>query len=210
MTDDRRVSASTGRRDRLDRPGWSYVEALALDAFTAADWALLDGQRGDFYRRHQAAEVLRMFAASAEDPTFGYQVNNFRHGLQSATRALQDGLDEETVVVCLLHDIGFIACPSSHGAFAAALLGPYVGEANRWMLEHHQVFQQVHLPTYPNNDARARERWRGHPAFEWTARFVARYDQDTIDPGAPMLPLAAFEPMVQRLFLRPPRPLPLD
>ncbi|MBI3513732.1 MAG: phosphohydrolase [Proteobacteria bacterium] len=197
-------------RDALDKADWSYVEAPSLEAFTAADWAVLNAQRDDFYRRRQAADVLRMLAASADDPTFGYQVNNFRHCLQAATRAQQDGLDEETVVVCLLHDIGFVACPSNHGAFAAALLGPYVSAANEWMLAHHQVFQQVHLLTYPGNDPSAREHWRGHPAFEWTARFVARYDQDMISPDAAMLPLAAFEPMVQRLFERPPRPMPLD
>jgi len=34
-------------------------------------------------------------------------VNNYRHSLQSAIMALRDGLSEEDVVVCLLHDIGF-------------------------------------------------------------------------------------------------------
>jgi len=35
-----------------------------------------------------------------------YPVNRYQHSLQAATRACDDGADEETVVAALLHDIG--------------------------------------------------------------------------------------------------------
>ena len=188
---------------------WRYVDKLSLEAFTSTDWATLNTQRAQYHAQEQARQVLRMLAGSEHDASFGYQVNNYRHSLQSATMALRDGLDEEDVVVALLHDIGFIACPQRHGEFAAALLGAYVSERNEWMLRRHAIFQDVHSTHHPDIDRHARERWRGHPHFEWAANFVARYDQATIDPSYDCAPLAHFEPMVRRVFARPPRAVPL-
>lgn len=190
---------------RLADPGWQFIEAPSLEAFTAEDWALMQRQRAVFAASHQAEAVLAMLRAGADEPSFGYRINNFQHCLQSATRVLQAGLDEETVAVALLHDIGFTACPATHGDFAAALLQPYISPRNHWMLEHHQIFQDVHCPTHPGVDPDARERFRGHAHFAWTAEYVARFDQDAIDPHEKVLPLEAFVPLVRRLFARPPQ-----
>jgi predicted HD phosphohydrolase len=199
-----------GARSPLLKPGWRHIEAESLDTVRAEEWALLAAQRRAFDAEQQAAHVLRMLEASASDPSFGYQVNNYRHCLQAATAALQDGRDEEYVVVALFHDVGFTACPTSHGALAAALLGPYISEANRWLLAHHQIFLSHHYQDHPDeeHDPDAREAWRGHPHFEATAEFVARYDAPTIAPGRPEAPIATFVPMLTRLLARPPRPLP--
>lgn len=194
-------------RDRspLARPGWRYVDKPSLDAFDAADWAVINAQRGPYLAEQQAAQALRLLTVSRDDPTFGYAINNYRHCLQSATLALQAGLDEETVVVALLHDVGFITCPDTHGDFAAALLGPYIGEANLWMLRHHTDFQAWHIHGYPGLDRTLRERWRGHPHFQWTAEFVDRYDQGAIRADFEEAPVEVFEPMVRRVFAREPR-----
>jgi len=192
-------------RSPLARPGWRYVDKPSLDDFDAGDWAVINAQRGPYMAEQQARQVLRLLGASRDDPTFGYAINNYRHCLQSATLALQAGLDEECVVVALLHDVGFITCPLTHGEFAAALLGPYIGEANRWMLLHHAEFQTHHIRGYPGIDPERRERWRGHPHFQWTAEFVDRYDQGAIRADFREAPLETFEPMVQRVFAREPR-----
>jgi predicted HD phosphohydrolase len=193
----------------LLRTDWHYVDKNSLEDFSRADWQLLLTQRDTFYREQQARQVLRMLADSEHDATFGYRINNYRHCLQSATLALRDGLDEEDIVVCLLHDVGFIACPDSHGEFAAALLDCYVSERNHWMLQRHAFFQDAHSHHHPKVDIQARERWRGHPHFEWAAIFVERYDQAAIDPHYECAPLSVFEPMVMRLFARTPRLRPL-
>jgi len=194
-------------RSPLLRPDWAYVTPQRLDDFRAADWALLSDQRRAFDADQQVAHVLRMLTASAADPGFGYQINNYRHCLQAATAALQDGRDEEYVVVALFHDVGFTACPAGHGALAAALLGPYVSDASRWLLEHHQIFQGHHCHDHPDEDVSpdAREGWRGHPHFAATADFVARYDVTTIVPGLPEAPIEVFLPMLRRVLARPPR-----
>lgn len=198
------------QRSPLLKPDWSYVEKPALEAFGRAEWELLRDQRAAYRAEQQVEHVLRMLRAQDADPSFGYQVNNYRHCLQAATAALNDGRDEDYVVVALLHDIGFTACPTTHGAFAAALLGPYISDGARWMLEHHQIFQMHHCHDHPEDhiDPGARERWRGHPMFDATAEFVARYDQSTIVAGRPEAPLGIFAPMLARVLARGPRPIP--
>lgn len=192
------------QRPELLRADWQFIEKNSLEQFQPADWALLNRQRSVYFAEAPARQVLDMLRATQADPSFGYQVNNYQHCLQSATLAYRDGLDEEDVVVALLHDIGFVAAAQTHGEFAAALLAPYVSERNHWMLRHHGVFQNVHCPGLPGIELNAREQWRGHPHFEWTARFVADYDQAAIDPDFETLPLDFFEPMVKRIFARPP------
>jgi predicted HD phosphohydrolase len=204
------MTAATAQRSPLANADWQYIEKPSLDDFGAEDWTVLSRQRRPFYRERQAAHVLDLLLVSEHDPSFGYKINNFRHCLQSATLVLQAGLDEETVVVALLHDIGFVACPANHGDFSAALLGNYISPRNYWMLRHHQIFQQVHLHDYPGAEPAARDRYRGAPHFEWTAEFVAKFDQNAIDDGFPVPDLDFFAPMVKRLFARSPQPIPAE
>lgn len=199
----------TASRSPLLDPSWSYVEKDTLDEFRAADWTLLNAQRRIYLGEEQAKQALRLLTVGAQDPSFGYRVNNYRHCVQAATLAMRDGRDEDYVVMALLHDIGFIACPQSHGAFAAQLLAPYVGEELVWLLERHMYFQSLHCRELEGNDRFVRDRWRGHPSFVMTAEFVARYDQNTVSPDLPEAPLSVFEPMVHRVFARAPRALPL-
>jgi predicted HD phosphohydrolase len=184
----------------LGEPDWARASAGAMSAFVRADWIALDRQRDELLAREKPRIVLDLFTALGAEPSFGYEINMQGHGLQAATFALRDGRDEETVVVALLHDIGFTLARDTHGAFAAMVLGPHISEANRWMLAHHQVFLDHHVPEHPAVDRDARERWRGHPHFEWTATFVDRYDQAAVSAGGEMLPLDAFRPMVHRVL----------
>lgn len=207
-----RDTACDPARSALLHADMGYVAPARLEDFRRGEWSRLAQQLAAFNAELQAAHVLRALEASAKDPTFGYQVNNYRHSVQAATAALQAGRDEEYVVLALLHDIGFTLCPSNHGPFAAALLAPYVSERSAWILSHHQHFLLHHCHDHPDEglDVTARERWRGHPHFVAAAEFVERFDQGTIMPGMPEAPLTLFAPMVQRIFARPPRPVPVD
>jgi predicted HD phosphohydrolase len=202
------VAPAREARSPLLRPDWRHVEKTALEEMDAADWALIESQRVPFCEGRQAREALALLAASRNDPTFGYQINNYRHCLQSATMMWRDGADEETVVVALLHDIGFTLAGPSHGEFSAALLRPFISDANHWMLKHHQYFQSYHCHDHPGCNTAERERFRGHPVFEQTARFIERFDQNAVDPNYDNAPLDVFEPMVQRLFAKTAKPLP--
>jgi predicted HD phosphohydrolase len=186
----------------LGEPHWARARAGEMSVFSRDDWIALDRQRDSLLAREKPRVALELFASLGAEPSFGYEINMQRHGLQAATFALRDGRDEETVVVALLHDIGFTLARETHGAIAAMVLGPHISEANRWMLVHHAVFLDHHAPTHPAADADARERWRGHEHFEWTATFVERYDQAAVSAQGEILPLDAFRPMVYRVLAR--------
>ena len=65
-----------------------------------------------------------------------------RHLLQSGALALESGLDEETVLACLLHDLGVFALSrSDHGYWGAQLIEPYVSERVSWAIRHHQALR---------------------------------------------------------------------
>ena len=195
------------QRSPLFRDEWEYIEKPALEDFRSDDWQRLNSQRAVYVAEEQARQALRLLITSADDTTFGYQINNYRHCLQSASMIMEAGFDEETIVVALFHDVGFTVCPDAHGAFAAELLGACISEANYWMLRHHAAFQLYHCHQYPGIDRDARDRWRDHPHFQWTAEFVEKYDQNAIQPDYREISLDTFEPMVQRLFAKSPHPV---
>lgn len=197
-----RGEAAPRRMSPLGGPDWLRASAGAMSAFAPSDWLALDRQRDALLVHEKPRVVLELFESLAGEPSFGYEINMYRHGLQAATFALRDGRDEETVVVALLHDIAFTLARDMHGAIAAMVLGPHISEANRWMLVHHPVFLDHHTPGHPSVDRDARERWRGHPHFEWTATFVERYDQAAVSAAEEILPLDAFRPMAERVLAR--------
>ena len=56
----------------------------------------------------------------------GFAVDRYTHCLQTATRAMRDGRDEEYIVCALLHDIGDTLAPANHADFAATMLEPFI------------------------------------------------------------------------------------
>ena len=125
------------------------------------------------------------------------------HSLQTATRALRDGRDEEYVVCALLHDIGDTLGSFNHPDIAAAVLQPFVSEANHWMVQHHGIFQGHYFFHHIGLDRDMREQFRDHPYYTRTAEFCELYDNPAFDPRAETLPLSEFEPMLRRLMQRP-------
>jgi len=168
---------------------------------TQDDWMKIVAATAD-YNRGVADRVLAHLRTLAGD-CGGFPVDRLEHSLQSATLAHRDGMDEEYVVCALIHDIGDILCSASHADLGATIMKPYVSEANYWTMAHHGIFQGYYFFHYLGLDRNMRDQFRGHPHFERTAMFCARHDQNAFDPGYDTMPLAAFEPMVQRVMARP-------
>ncbi len=135
-----------------------------------------------------------------------YRISRLEHCLQTATRAENDGADDETVACALLHDIGDVLAPTNHSEVAAALLAPYVSERNLWIVRHHGLFQGYYWFEFAGGDPNARDRYRDHPYFEACVDFCERWDQVSFDPDYETRPLEHFEPLVRALFSREPRP----
>ena len=148
-------------------------------------------------------DVLEMLER-LRDASPGLQLTRYEHSLQSATRAHEDGADEELVVVALLHDIGDIIAPDNHSAVAAAVLQPYVSERTHWVVLHHGLFQGYYYFHHFGRDQNARDRYRDNPYYQDCVDFCAKYDQNSFDPAYQSKPLEFFEPMVRRLFARGP------
>jgi predicted HD phosphohydrolase len=179
------------------------VSFTRMDQGTVEDYALLTRLAEEHKQATLADNVLGLLG-SMRGPILGFQVDRYEHSLQTATRALRDGADEETVVAALLHDIGDAMAPDNHSEFAAAVLRPYVSERTWWVVKHHGLFQGYYFHHHLGRNRDAREQYRGHPHFPACADFCERWDQAAFDPGYDTLPLEAFEPMVRRLFARQP------
>ncbi len=130
----------------------------------------------------------------------GFPVDRYQHSLQTATRALKDGRDEEYVVCALLHDIGDTLGSYNHFDIAAAILKPFVSEANLWMVQHHGIFQGYYFFHHIGLDRHMRDQFAGHPHFTRTEEFCALYDNPAFDPQGETLPISDFEPMLRRVF----------
>jgi len=165
---------------------------------TREDWMII-GKNAATFQAGLASRVLTHLKLLDGD-FGGYPVDRLEHSLQTATRAHRAGKDEEYVVCALLHDIGDTLGSANHADIGAAVLKPYVSEQNHWMVEQHGVFQGYYFFDFLGLDRNMRDKFRGHPWFEYTAQFCHLYDQSAFDPAYESMPLEAFEPMVQRVF----------
>ena len=173
----------------------------SMEASTPGDWKIISTNFSRFAGK-LPDRVLGHLALLKGD-FGGFAVDRLTHSLQTATLAQRDGRDEEYVVCALLHDIGDTLGTFNHSDIAAAILKPFVSEENFWMVEKHGIFQGYFFFHHLGFNRDLREEFRGHPWFERTAEFCARYDGPAFDPRAETLPLSFFEPMVRRVLSSP-------
>src|SRR5438128_6610507 len=94
------------------------------------------GQRGENVKKLQpmpAKPTLKDF--------FELRFAPANHVLQSATRALKTGMNEETILACLLHDVVLSLIKPDHGWWGAQLIEPYVSERVSWAIRYHQALR---------------------------------------------------------------------
>ena len=168
---------------------------------TQDDWRKIGGEFAPFANR--LPERLMAHLKVLEGDYGGFPVDRYTHSLQTATRALRDGRDEEYVVSALFHDIGDTLGTYNHFDIAAAILKPFVSADNLWMVQHHGIFQGYYFFHHIGLDRDLREQFRDHPNFGRTAEFCDLYDNPAFDPRAETLPMSEFEPMVRRVFAQP-------
>ena len=173
---------------------------VTMQDSTEADWQLIAAE----FRVYREATADRVLAhlKLLEGDFGGFPIDRYAHSRQTATRALKDGRDEQYVVCALLHDIGDTLACNNHPDIAAAILKPYVSEANHWMVEHHGIFQGHYYMHHFGMDRNMREQFSGQPHYERTVEFCALYDSPAFDKHAETLPIEEFEPMLRRVFAR--------
>ena len=172
----------------------------AIDA-TRDDWQIMEDAEGRWRDAGGIGDgLLRLLSSLQFDDPLGAPVNLYTHCLQTATRALEDGADDELIVVALFHDVPEAISQNDHGAVAAQLLAPRISAARTWLLTHHGAFQNFYFVSHPTRDRFERNRYLDHPYAEQTDYFCRCYDQNSFDPDFPTLPLDSFRPVVHRFF----------
>ncbi len=172
-----------------------------MEESTADDWRKIAGEYSPFVKA--LPDRLIAHLKLLEGDYGGFPVDRYTHSLQTATRALRDGRDEEYVVCALLHDIGDTLAPFNHFDVASAILKPVVSEANLWMIQHHGIFQGYYFFHHLGLDRNLRDQFKGHPHYARTEEFCALYDNPAFDAKAETLPISEFEPMLRRVFAQP-------
>ncbi|MND58631.1 hypothetical protein D3C80_498000 [compost metagenome] len=168
---------------------------------TQQDWDIIKPQAAQFFSA--LPERVLAHLKLLQGDFSGFPIDRYSHCLQSATLALKDGRDEEYVVCALLHDIGDTLGSYNHPEVAAAILKPFVCEANLWMIEHHGIFQGHNFFHYIGMDRNMRDQFEKHPHYERTVEFIDKYDSPAFDPDGEIYPLSTFEPMVRRVLGTP-------
>lgn len=168
---------------------------------TREDWQLIGGEFMQF--ASGLPERVIKHLQILEGDYGGFPVDRYTHSLQTATRALRDGRDEEYVVCALLHDIGDTLGSFNHPDIAAAILKPFVAEENLWMVQNHGIFQGHYFFHHIGLDRNLRDNLRNHPSYDRAAEFCELYDNPAFDPKAETLPIGEFEPMLRRVMREP-------
>jgi predicted HD phosphohydrolase len=181
--------------------GARVVSFHRMEDGTREDYELLDISERD-YVRALPDHVLGALA-KLDHSLPGYPVSRLTHCLQTATRALRDGADDELIVAALIHDVGDELAPYNHSEIAAGIIRPYVRPEVTWIVEQHGLFQTYYYAHHYGRDRHARDRFRDHPWFQACADFCARWDQCSFDPGYATEPLSTFEPRLREIFSRP-------
>jgi predicted HD phosphohydrolase len=174
----------------------SYSKLTEMTAEDAAKWVAYDEAE------EPAVFPDRILAAVADmnNSRELLQVGRLDHSLQSATRAYRDGRGEQYTVAALVHDLGDSLAPFSAGAYAAAILKPFVDERICWIVDHHEVFTLYYYAHFFGGDRNARDMYRDHPYYDDGVEFSELYDQNCFDPEYDALPLEFFRSMVHRIF----------
>ena len=168
---------------------------------TQPDWQIIGGEFMQFSK--SLPDRVLAHLKLLEGDYGGFPIDRYSHCLQTATRALRDGRDEEYVVCALLHDIGDTLGTFNHPDIAAAILKPFVSDANLWMVQHHGIFQGYNFFHHIGLDRNMRDAFKGQPHYTHTEEFVALYDDPAFDAKAETLPISSFEPMVRRVLAQP-------
>ncbi len=169
---------------------------------TKEDYLFLEKHEKNYVSK--TADRILKYMSGLTKTLEGYPISRLEHSLQSATKALKAGEDEEMIVAALLHDIGDELAPMNHSEYAAAILKPYVSEKTHWIVERHGEFQTYYYAHHLGGDRNKREKYKDHKYYQATIDFCEKYDQGCFDPNYKSLPLEHFEPMVRKIFSRKP------
>ena len=180
-------------------------------ADTVSFTAMADGTREDYemlenlekiYVQGTADRLIKELRNQGDESLSGYKITRLEHGLQSATRARNEGADIDWVVGALLHDIGDGLAPQNHDKFAAEIMRPFMRDEVVWTVEHHGIFQMYYYAHHYGWDPEKRQEFKDNAFYQSCVDFCERWDQTSFDPDYPTDSLDSFEDDVHQVFAR--------
>jgi len=165
-----------------------------------------------------------------EKPTlvdfFNLRFQEAQHVMQSAARAMKNGVPEDIVFACLLHDTGMALQMPDHGYVGAALYEPYVDEKVSWAIRYHQALRFFPDPDFgyeypemyyelfgkdfvPEPYIRRDYEYAKNHKWYMAARLVTLNDEYSFDKSV-TLSLDPFLDIIGRNFRQPPEGLGRD
>lgn len=178
---------------------------------------------GSLLLNNRGGNVERLTAMPARPTLWDFFELRFmksrNHCFQSANKALQNGVDEETVLACLVHDTVQELIHTDHGFWGAQMYEPYVPARTAFAIRYHaalrffpdaqagycypdeyrEIFGMDYVPS-PHIEASYRFA-RGHHWYG-AARAVTVNDLYSFDPKA-VVKVDAFREIVARHFKQP-------
>jgi hypothetical protein len=102
------------------------------------------------------------------------------HVLQSAARAMKNGMSEDVIIACLLHDVVQELIKVDHGWWGAQLFEPYISEKAVFAIRYHQALRFYADPAngyeYPDLYHRLfGEDYKPEPYIEATYQMVRKH-----------------------------------
>ncbi len=181
-------------------------------AKTVGFTAMKDGTKEDYLiikendekTAQELADRLIDHLKEMEKDDGAYKINRLEHVLQCATRASRDGADDDWVVASLLHDVGDVLAPFTHGQVAAEILRPFVNEEVEWVIRHHGTFQMFYNKSLSEEDRNLRDQHKDHPYYQSAVDFCEKWDQCSFDPDYESEKLDFFIPMLKEFFTKEP------
>ena len=198
---------STGAKDLTQDGGFAGEKGRWMSEFSEEYITYLEGfVIADL--EEVPGRILRQLRL-LEPVVEGMEINQLEHSLQTATRAVRAGAELDIVVAALVHDVGKTISNANHPSIAAEMVRPWLSEEAYWVIKVHQDFQGIHYFARMGLDPMMRLKHKDHPLYDLAELFVDEWDNKAFDPDYDTLPLEHFEPMVQEVFSRPPRPRPV-
>ena len=148
------------------------------------------------------------------------------HCLQSANLARKNGLDDELVLACLLHDLPLSLMRTQHGFWSAQMFEPYVSERTTFAIRHHaslrffpdeeagyeypDLYREMYGEDYvPPPHVQQEYEWVRKHKWYSAARLVTVNDLYSFDPNVKPK-IEDFEDLIARAFRQPAEGLGFD
>ena len=141
------------------------------------------------------------------------------HLLQSARLARKNGMSEEIILACLLHDAGQYLCRADHGYWGAQIVEPYVSERVTFAIKYHQAlrfypdpsvnyeyplgyYQTFGIDYEPLPHVKAAYEYARNHKWYMDARMVTTNDLYSFDPNV-KVEIEEFTDIIGRNFRQP-------